>query len=523
VIGLLARRTLTDRPRRTAFLLLGFGIAVGVMIVLLSIGEAVLEQSRDKDLVGGGDLVLLPEGVDVEVMKVGGATGMFFAIENARFFYRQVLSGPRYSAWLQRVPAPVWPGADLAPPLAAASPTVNGKLVYLRRAGSRDAPRRVLASGVIPSLERAVRGPDATPSGAPIAWEDSHADRMWLDPPADSLYNDMDRFHLPARALPDLDRWAEWLYFNFTDEASGLYGFLSFIAAGDIAAGRGRAMPLLQLVPPDRAPLRFQGDLPLAPVDISLERVALQFGPGTSAVFRDGAYRLALDWQSPAGPVRGELTVHPVADLCFPPFPIHTSERFVSGYTVPAVRAVMNGWMTAGGTRVELHDAPAYHDHNWGTWRDVHWDWGTVAAGEHALFYGRVEHPELHPGRAGAGVFAMLLRARRPGERGGVLGLFRPAGITYTWGPAPSLPGDPERVPTALSFHAVGDLGVNSDSLAVNVRVQRVLATAPRPGEPRLVFLQAHGTFDLEARIAGAPVSFRAQGSAEVFVPSTSR
>ena len=40
------------------------------MITLLSIGEAVLEQSRDKDLVGGGDLVLLPEGVDVEVAKV---------------------------------------------------------------------------------------------------------------------------------------------------------------------------------------------------------------------------------------------------------------------------------------------------------------------------------------------------------------------------------------------------------------------------------------------------------------------
>lgn len=523
MIGLLARRTLTDRPRRTAFLLFGFGIAVAVMIVLLSIGEAVLLQARDKDLVGGGDLVLLPEGVDVEVMKVGGATGMFFAIQNARFYYRQVLSGPRYATMLQHVPAPVWPGEEAAPPLAAVSPTVNGKVVYVRPAGRPDAPRRVLATGVIPSLERAVRGPDATPAGAPIAWEDSHADRMWLDPPVDSLYNEMDRFHLPARTLPDLDRWAEWLYFNFTDERSGTYGFLSFIAAGDIAAGRGRALPLLQLVPPDGAPRRFQGDMPLALDDISLERVALQFGTATQVDFHDGAYHLALDWSSPAGPVRGALTVRPVRDLYFPPFPIHSTERFVSGYTVPAVRATMSGWIAAGGMRLELRDAPAYHDHNWGTWRNVHWDWGTAAAGEHALFYGRVEHPELRPGRDGAGVFAMLLRARRPGERGGVLGLFRPEGIDYTWAQPPALPGDPERVPAAFAFVAAGERGAQPDSLAVKMRVQHVLATAPRPGEEPLVFLQARGTFDIRARIAGVPIRFTAPGSAEVFVPSRPR
>ena len=80
MIGLLARRTLTDRPRRTLLLLGGFGLSVGVMIVLLSIGQAVLEQARDKDVIGGGDVVVVPEGVDTEVMKIGGATGMFFSI-----------------------------------------------------------------------------------------------------------------------------------------------------------------------------------------------------------------------------------------------------------------------------------------------------------------------------------------------------------------------------------------------------------------------------------------------------------
>ncbi len=47
------------------FLLLGFSLGVGVMIVLLSVGEAMLEQSRDVSLVGGGEVTVLPQGIDV--------------------------------------------------------------------------------------------------------------------------------------------------------------------------------------------------------------------------------------------------------------------------------------------------------------------------------------------------------------------------------------------------------------------------------------------------------------------------
>jgi hypothetical protein len=377
MIGLLARRTLTDRPRRSLLLLAGFGISVGVMIVLLSIGTAVLDQARNPVLVGG-DLVVLPEGVDVEAMKLGGATGMFFAVDNARFVFRKVLSGPRFAPDLLRVAAPAWPGEPAAPPLAAASPSLAGKLVYVRRAGSTLAPRRALASGVIPSLDRAVTGALHDARGNEVAWSDTDADRMWMEPPVDSLYNDIDRFHIPPAGQQDLERWSEWLYFNFTEPSQGVVGFLSLTAAGDIAAGRGRAIPLLQLVWPGEAPHRFPADMPLARSDISTERVDLRLGSGTRARFTDGAWRLQIGWQSPNGPVRGELRVEPVRDLDFPPFLIHESERFVSGYVVPAIRAHATGWIEAGGRRLELRDAPAYHDHNWGTWRNVHWDWGTA-------------------------------------------------------------------------------------------------------------------------------------------------
>ena len=103
------------------FLLFGFSLGVAVMIVLLSIGEALLDQARDERLVGGGDVTVLPEGVDVEVLKTGGLGGLFFSIDHARFIYRQLLAAPR-----------------LSDAVTSASPQIEGKLLYLRTADGRE-------------------------------------------------------------------------------------------------------------------------------------------------------------------------------------------------------------------------------------------------------------------------------------------------------------------------------------------------------------------------------------------------
>src|SRR3954471_3921389 len=95
MIELLALRNLVLRPWRSAFLLLGYALGVAAMIVLLSIGEALLAQARDEKLVGGGSITVLPEGIDVEVMKTGGLGGLFFSIDHARFIYRQLLASRR--------------------------------------------------------------------------------------------------------------------------------------------------------------------------------------------------------------------------------------------------------------------------------------------------------------------------------------------------------------------------------------------------------------------------------------------
>src|ERR1051325_1530194 len=149
MIGLLALRNLVLRPWRSAFLLLGYSLGVGVMIVLLSIGEALLDQARDEKLVGGGSVTVLPEGIDVEVLKTGGLGGLFFSIDHARFIYRQLLAAPR-----------------LAGEVSAVAPQIDGKLLYARTRGGREIP--VLASGELPSRTSAV---GAMPPLAAGAWD----------------------------------------------------------------------------------------------------------------------------------------------------------------------------------------------------------------------------------------------------------------------------------------------------------------------------------------------------------------
>jgi hypothetical protein len=77
VLFRLAVRNFLYKPWRSALLFVGFGTGVAVMIVLLSIGEAMVTQAQDERLVGGGDVTVLPEGIDIEVMKTGGLGGLY--------------------------------------------------------------------------------------------------------------------------------------------------------------------------------------------------------------------------------------------------------------------------------------------------------------------------------------------------------------------------------------------------------------------------------------------------------------
>src|SRR5215208_5864151 len=115
MLTLLSVRNFALKPWRSLLLLLGYSLGVAVMIVLLSIGEALLTQARDERLVGGGEITVLPEGIDVEVMKTGGLGGLFFSIANASFIHRQLLASPRLNDVVKTV-----------------APQIEDKLLYLR-------------------------------------------------------------------------------------------------------------------------------------------------------------------------------------------------------------------------------------------------------------------------------------------------------------------------------------------------------------------------------------------------------
>src|SRR3954451_23137551 len=116
----LAFRHLVVRKRRSLFLLLVFALGVGVMMVLLSVGEAMVGQSRDVSLVGGGAVTVLPQGIDVEALRTGGLGGMFFGIERARYVTRALVGGPREA------------GA-----VATVAPAIANKLLYVARGDGR--------------------------------------------------------------------------------------------------------------------------------------------------------------------------------------------------------------------------------------------------------------------------------------------------------------------------------------------------------------------------------------------------
>ena len=498
---LLARRNLAVRPGRTGLFLAGFALAVGVMIALLSVGEAIVEQARDKDLVGGADIVLVPAGSDVEVLKLGGVTAMFSTIPNARFVHRQLLSGPRFAG-----------------DIAADAPTWVGRPVFLRRRAGAPAIQ-ALASATVPSLERAVGA-----SALPPEWTDSPGESRFaaLDGPA--LYDEMDHGHCPDPAHPDVARWAEWSYFNVLDAGSGRYAYLSFFVAGDARGGRALGSLSIQLGAPGRPAVRHIFVVPVDSTAFPTDRAAVTIaGGGEQATVRvvDGTYRLTARFRDRLGGAKVELDldVVPRPRAFHPPMVLRGADGFESGYVVPAVLARASGSITVGGTRTTFDGALAYHDHNWGYWRSAAWDWGQVqsADGRFALVYASVHAPELDRTGQGGRRFAIV------SADDGFLGLLAPRAIEYgAWHGGPVVAGRAVRVPGTIRFAAAGE----DDSLAVELKVEDVAASLPA-GDPRgegpalgggRVFLQMRGTWTVRGRVGGRALAFTAPGAAETFV-----
>lgn len=348
------------RPQRTAFLLLGFAVGVMVMTVLLSVGTAVLEQALDEDLTGGGDIVLLPFGIDVSVLKTGGVTSMNFDIPNARYLTRELLTTHR----LRNV--------DVV------SPELTRVYATLIR-GEQEQLVRI--DGVVPS-----RFQELWP--AMTALPDGRGERSYIDPDFVAMLNEIDAFHTPE--VDSVQTWAEWHYFNYHDDSGvSLYASVSAMATeGDLAAsGYSRAHILFELV--DSAGTRIKIDDVLPGREIAASYRSPDLVAGLNTVRLDGGvYRVNLALSdSLSRPVTVALELTPTPHQVVPPVtPMGDDKAF--GYVVPVVRGRMTGRVTIGGKTTHL-DGTGYHDHNWGHFRDAVWDWGIIHAGEISILYGR--------------------------------------------------------------------------------------------------------------------------------------
>jgi len=462
VIVTLAIRSLLSRPVRSAVLIGGFGLGVAVMAVLLGVGSVILEQARAPELRGGGDVI------------VGGTSGR---LSSARFVLATVVGA-----------------GSLAPRVAAAAPSDRADLYLVDSDGEATAVR---ARAGIPSLERALHDPET--SGV-SSWTDTPADRAWTSANAEEVLRTMDRFHavpdVPARSTS----WAEWLYFNGRTDAARFY--LTFLAGPAGPTGRRTLGVRLQL---ERAGVitSFADSIEIEGADLLAAAPNVTVGKNrVRLVGRDYHLSLDLPAESGRGHVTGDLVISADLGRSMPPLFIRGAAGWVSGYVVPVTSGTLHGTLQVDGESIDFAGGAGYHDHNWGFWSGVSWQWGQVQHDGLSLVYGRVHPPSdaADPSRVPGLVVAL--------GPDGPLGFATDVTIEETNEPGTNRP---QRIVVRG----------RSESLAVtmDLSVRQTTITETRESTPNqpLDFLQLRADYRVVGRAGNQPLDFSALGSAETF------
>jgi hypothetical protein len=476
------------RPARTLFLLLGFAVGVMVMTVLLSVGSAVLNQAEDEDLTGGGDIVLLPAGIDVNVLKTGGVTAMNFDIPNARYLTRELLT-------TRRMPAV----RNVSPELTRtyATLTHNGKEQLVR------------VDGVLPGRFNSLWS--AFPAALGADAKTTRNEKDYTDPDFIQNIEKIDAFHTPQ--IDSSQTWAEWHYFNYHDDAGrSLYVSINALAfEGDIAAsGYSRGMVLCQYVDESGKRTRMVNVLPGR--EIAASTLSPDLTVGLNVVrWEGGSYTVSVSTTDSTGAsITADLTLEARPHQYVPPV-TPMGQKAAFGYVVPVVRGHMTGHLRIGGKSIDL-DGIGYHDHNWGHFRDAVWDWGVVhLTNDMSILYGRfassarelVHQPVL---------FALF-------DKDGPRPFQLTSSYQVEWSQAPS---DSISEPRAIMLHA----RVGQDPLDLKIDVSRRVESETGAGkqglfraEPgaRSFFIQMEGAARLTGSIDRKKINFTGHAFSETF------
>jgi len=456
MIGRLAVRSLTAHPIRTGVLAAGFGVGVSVMAILLGVAEVVLNQAQSAALVGGGDVLIhLEPSVPA----------------------RMVLSGTLQADQLRGR-------------IRAASPSHTASLYLFHD----DHSVRVDARGGIPSLERTMSDPEIALSRD---WRDTGEDVSWTQTTPDAVLRQIDRFHPIPDAPAWQDSWAEWLYFN--GRARNARFYLTFLVGPRQPGGSRSAGVRLQLdrnghVENFSAPGRMREEDALRAPELTI---------GRNRVTLDGLrYEIDLDLQGEGGRVaRGRIGIEASPGRLVPPIEIGGARGWRTGYVVPVMSGLLNGELDIDGERTSFDGGSGYHDHNWGFWKGVSWQWGQVQQGDLSFIFGRVfppreaADPDRIPGFIGAlgpdgplGYATDVTIAEENNERG------QPRTITVT-GRSP-----------LIDVHLRFDVG----SVVMTRMAQGPIANGVN-------FLQMRGQYTVTGQAGDRAVDFSAAGSAETF------
>jgi hypothetical protein len=414
---------------------------------------------------------------------------MFFGIDRARFLTLQALGGARHAELIRSV-----------------SPLVEGKLLYVGRA---DRVVAVRAGGEIPSRASSLGSGLELISGT---WQDSPADSAYITPDAEQLYHELDRFHLPAR--PD-STWAEWHYFNLVISPSEWW-YVTFLIGGEITKQNGAARPdrwggqmLITHRRRDGRHERFTHQYTSAAVTFDTTRADLRIGESTVRQ-RDGMYQLRVRAGDGSAGVQLDVDLRPAPNRYFPPVELRDDE-FVSGYVVPGLVAAASGRVCWEQSCRRFHDVPAYHDHNWGVWQDVTWEWGAARGRRLALLYGGVFGPERGSSTEATPVRSPFFLAAV--DSLGVKQVLRFSRIEY-YGRRSAGGGAGFSSPEHFDLLATRD----RDSLRLRVRVEDALATEMKTGAFRRGFLQMRGQFTVNGTVLGETVADTGTGFFETYV-----
>jgi hypothetical protein len=397
------------------------------------------------------------------------------------------------------------------------SPQIEGKLLYLRTADGVE--RTVRGSGEVPSATRAVGAAPALRGGA---WADDEGDRRWARPSLAELRHEMDHFHLTPEGTEGAETWAEWHYFNVLSADATRWAFVALIVNGDVRGSAWGGRFTVTLREQGGATRRYAAVAQPAAVRFSTTDANLRVGSASVTVLADGRYRVvgtaAAEPGEAPGTVAVDLVVTPAPGAYLPSAARGTDDTF--GYVVPGLRASATGEICASGACERFDEAQSYHDHNWGVWRDVTWEWGASRAGAFTLLYGRVHAGGAPPGGA---LYVYLVDSL------GFRAAFRPTDIAYEDGREITAGGRRLRVPSRASMLDVR----GADTLRIDVEVEDAIATdfsglledagdavtlrTLPAGAPRPFIIQMKGRMRLSGRVGGEPVRGEGTGFFETY------